>query len=69
MRATSRMVVSVSALAVPLLLLVAGFLVTFFVPGVGCAGGPLLCVLAIFMGGKRRKIWLCDKCGGSFERA
>jgi hypothetical protein len=51
------------------LIFTAGLLVTYFVPGVGCAAGPLFCLVAVAVSFKRRKVWLCDGCGGSFERA
>ncbi len=68
MRAATRMADALSGIVLPLLTLAAGVLVTFFVPGVGCVAGPLLCAVALFVGGKRRKIWLCDRCGGFFDR-
>jgi hypothetical protein len=68
MRPATRIAGVLSGIVVPLLTLAAGVLVTFFVPGVGCVAGPLLCGFALFVGGKRKKVWLCDRCGGFFDR-
>jgi hypothetical protein len=66
MRAATRG--SGAGLAAGLLMLAGGVLATFYLPVIGCAAGPLLCVAAIFAGVKRRKVWLCDGCGGFFDR-
>lgn len=35
----------------------------------GLIVGPLLCLFALFMGGKRSKVWKCVKCGSIVNRA
>ena len=35
----------------------------------GCFFGPLLCIVALFMGGKRSKVYRCTRCGIVVPRA
>ena len=60
---------NVSGIALALLVLAAGLFLTF--GGVFC-GGPIigipLCILALFMGGKRKKVLKCKKCGHTVDR-
>lgn len=44
-----------------LILICAGVALTFFVPCFGWVAGPLLCLFALTMDGKR--IWKCGNCG------
>ena len=39
------------------------------VPVIGWVIGPLVMILALFMGGKRRKVWMCINCGHIADRA
>jgi hypothetical protein len=41
----------------------------FFIPVLGWVFGPLVCVCALFMGGRKRRVWKCKKCGSVIERA
>ena len=36
---------------------------------IGAIIGVLLLILSLGMGGKRRKVWKCKRCGYIFERA
>jgi len=61
---------NVAGIALALLVLAAGLFLTF--GGLFC-GGPFigipLCILALFMGGKRSKVLKCEKCGNTVPRA
>ena len=60
---------NVSGLASALIVLTIGLLLTF--GGAFCGGfliGIPLCILALFMGGKRKKILRCEKCGHTVNR-
>ena len=47
----------------------AGVILFFIVPIIGWVLGPVICLCALFMGGRRRKVWKCDRCGYVFDRA
>ena len=51
-----------------LILLVVGIVVTVAIPVVGWVVGPLVILLALFSGGKRRKIWRCRSCKSFINR-
>lgn len=53
---------------VALFLFLLGIVVTIMVP-MGIIFGPILIVIGLFTGGKRRKLWVCRSCGYFFERA
>jgi len=36
---------------------------------IGAVIGVLMMIAALFMGGKRQKVWKCSKCGYIFNRA
>ncbi len=52
-----------------LVVLGVGITLTFVVPICGWIIGPLLCLVALGMGGKRRKVWKCEECNVILERA
>lgn len=47
----------------------AGILIACLIPVVGWVLGPLICIGALFMGGKRSKVWKCTACGTIVNRA
>jgi hypothetical protein len=57
-----------AGLMLALLLLVVGFVILLAIPIVGWVVGPLLMLLALFMGGKRQKVWRCRSCKGIVPR-
>jgi len=56
---------------VALIVLFTGLFVTvfFFFTIIGPIIGILMMLAALFMGGKRRKVWKCRRCGYVFDRA
>lgn len=56
-------------LLLALIVLFGGIFVFIFIPVIGWVIGPLMCLVALFMGGKRRRVWRCRGCGYFFERA
>ena len=62
--------VNAAGIAAALLCFAAGVWIT--VAGFFC-GGPFvgipLCICALFMGGKRQRVWKCRNCGAAAERA
>jgi len=57
---------NLSGIVVALIVLALGIVLSIF--GLWVIGVPIA-ILALFMGGKRVKIWKCSKCGYFFERA
>jgi len=55
-------------LCIALLMLAAGIVVVFLLPVIGCFIGPVICFLALFIGGKRSKVWKCTTCGAVIAR-
>lgn len=51
-----------------LIVLIIGVALLFIFP-IGTIIGLLLIIVALGMGGKRRKVWKCKNCGYIFERA
>ena len=51
-----------------LALVVLGIGVALCFTGIGAIIGIPVIILALFMGGKRQKVWLCKNCGYYFER-
>jgi len=43
--------------------------VAFILTIIGPIIGVLMMLAALFMGGKRRKVWKCKNCGYVFDRA
>lgn len=56
-------------LLVALTVLVVGITLIVAIPVIGWILGALLCLIALFIGGKRKKVWKCSRCGYFFERA
>lgn len=52
-----------AGIAGALLVFCAGVIVFFIIPLLGWVIGPILCLLALFMGGKTTKVWKCKPCG------
>lgn len=46
-----------------------GGLLTLLIPVVGCFACPVICGGALFMGGKRQRVWRCVSCGSYVPRA
>ena len=57
---------NLSGIVVALIVLALGVILS--VAGLWIIGVPIA-ILALFMGGKRIKVWKCSKCGYFFERA
>jgi ssDNA-binding Zn-finger/Zn-ribbon topoisomerase 1 len=58
-----------SGIIMALIVLAVGVVLIVTIPILGWIIGALLCLLALFMGGKRRKVWQCEDCGYLFDRA
>lgn len=61
---------NVAGIAVALLVFAAGLILTF--GGLFCGGwliGIPLCILALFMGGKRKRVFKCRSCGAIYDRS
>lgn len=56
-------------LALALIVLVVGLIITVAIPVIGWVIGPLIMVCALFMGGKRSRVWRCVSCGAIAPRA
>jgi hypothetical protein len=52
-----------------LIVFIIGVALTITIPILGWVIGPLLCLVSLGMGGKRRKVWKCGDCGYIFDRA
>lgn len=46
-----------------------GIVIAIMIPVVGWVLGPIICIGALFIGGKRSKVWKCTKCGSVVSRA
>ena len=53
-------------IAIALILLAVGIGLCF--TGIGAIIGVPIAICALFVGGKRRKVWKCTKCGYLIER-
>ncbi len=58
-----------SGLVLALIAFCVGVVITVSIPVIGWVVGPLICIGALFMGGKRSKVWKCTKCGSVVNRA
>ncbi len=56
-------------LLVALLVLFLGLLVTVFIPVLGWVIGPIIMLIALFIGGKKSKVWRCTSCRSIMPRA
>jgi len=52
-----------SGIVIALIVFCVGIGIFFTIPVIGWAVGPVICIGALFMGGKRSKVWKCVKCG------
>lgn len=59
---------NVTGIALALIVFLVGLVGSFIFPPISCFIGPVICFLALFMGGKREKIWKCRSCGFFFPR-
>ena len=57
-----------SGIVVALIVFCIGIVIFFVIPLVGWVIGPLVCIGALFMGGKRRNVWKCKACGIVVDR-
>jgi hypothetical protein len=57
-----------SGIVVALIAFAIGILITVFLPVVGIIIGPIICFCALFMGGKRQKVWKCTNCASLVDR-
>lgn len=58
-----------TGILIALIVLVAGIVVFIMIPVFGWIIGAIMVLLALGMGGKRRKVWKCTACGYIFDRA
>ncbi len=58
-----------SGIVLALIVFVVGIVIFFVVPVVGWVLGPIISLAALFMGGKRQKVWRCRQCGTVVNRA
>jgi hypothetical protein len=42
--------------------------VFLMIPCLGWVIGPMVCFFALFMGGKRDRVWRCRNCGSRMPR-
>ena len=49
-------------IALALIIFVVGIVIFFMIPVIGWVIGPLICLCALFIGGKRSKVWQCVRC-------
>ena len=57
-----------SGLVLALIAFCVGILIFFALPIIGWVLGPIICLGALFMGGKRSKVWKCIECGSIVNR-
>lgn len=57
-----------SGLVLALIAFCVGILIFFALPIIGWVLGPIICLGALFMGGKRSKVWKCIECGSVVNR-
>jgi len=58
----------VAGCVLALLTLAAGIVIFIILPVIGWVIGPILCLLALFMGGKEQRIWRCRDCHAVIPR-
>lgn len=58
-----------AGVVVALIVFCVGIAIAILIPVVGWILGPIICIGALFMGGKRSKVWKCTKCGSVVNRA
>jgi hypothetical protein len=58
-----------SGIVLALIAFCVGIIIAFAIPVIGWVIGPLICIGALFMGGKRNKVWKCAQCSSVINRA
>lgn len=58
-----------SGIVVALIVFCVGIIIFFAIPFIGWVLGPIISLGALFMGGKRTKVWKCSECGIVVNRA
>jgi len=58
-----------AGVVVALIVFCAGIVIAVAIPVIGWIIGPIICIGALFMGGKKSKVWKCTKCGSIVNRA
>jgi ribosomal protein L37AE/L43A len=58
-----------TGIVVALIVFCGGIVIAVAIPVIGWVIGPIICIGALFMGGKRSKVWKCTKCGSVVNRA
>jgi hypothetical protein len=56
-------------IALALIVLTVGIVITILIPVIGWVIGPILILLSLGMGGKRTKVWRCVNCRSIMPRA
>lgn len=67
MRRTKRAEHNIALQLLAVVVFIVGVVLLFVIP-VGTIIGIILMLASLSMGYKRRKVWLCDRCGYFFER-
>ncbi|MCF7837980.1 MAG: hypothetical protein K9N49_05060 [Candidatus Marinimicrobia bacterium] len=58
-----------AGIVVALIVFCVGIVIAVAIPVIGWIIGPIICIGALFMGGKRSKVWKCTKCSSVVNRA
>ena len=58
-----------AGVVVALIVFAVGIIIAVTIPIIGWVIGPIICIGALFMGGKRQKVWKCTKCASVVNRA
>lgn len=58
-----------SGIVIALIVFCVGVVIFFSIPVIGWILGPIISIGALFMGGKRAKVWKCKACGAVVNRA
>lgn len=58
-----------AGITIALVVFFVGLAIIFMFPVIGWILGPVIMIGALFMGGKRRKVWKCTQCGAINDRA
>jgi hypothetical protein len=59
---------NVQGIAVALIVFCIGVVIFVLIPVIGWVIGPIICFCALFMGGKRQKVWRCTACRATTPR-
>lgn len=58
-----------AGIVIALMVFCVGVVIFLSIPVIGWIAGPIICIGALFMGGKRSNVWKCTKCGCVVNRA